>query len=592
MTNQKKVKLGAHAILSALQEEGLSHLFLVPGGMIDPLMRAFGELEWKIEPIVAAHECGAAFMADGFGRSLGSFGAVASIGGPGAANLVGALKSSSADQTQLLALVGEIKTSITGRGAFQDGSSMGTDDLAYLRPAARWAQEIPNVDLLLRLLTSGIREMLSTPSGPSVLTMPMQVLEDEIEGTYNPVDRVSRNPPMFLDNKQASNASHNLRRAKRPLIFAGSGCGHIYKDANGTKTYAGSEFLTKFAEKFEIPVATTLKAKGVFPENHPLSLGVFGYAGSQHAISAVIDHKPDLILAVGTSLNQRNTMKWHECLSNARIIHVDVSPTAFERNYKSDVKVRSDASKFFEYLFELKDTDEKHFVSDLAQNLETRRNWMAKVKTRERHYNLAEIKENATAIPLHPGHAVSTINRIAPEDAVVLVDSGAHRAFVGHYWETTQPNSYLTATTLAPMGWAIAAAVGAKLARPDRPHICFTGDGCMLMHGIEIQTAQKYGAEIIYVVMNNGSLGNVFLRTQKMGQKSQDIAKLPSHDWSLFARSFGVESVRVEQPEQLEDAFKKGLAHKGGPFLIDLVCDPLVKTPIGPWADISIAAHD
>lgn len=593
MATLRKNDSGAHKLLSALQIEGLNHLFLVPGGMIDPIMKAFGEKRWRINPIVAAHEGGAAFMADGYARATGAFGAVASIGGPGAANMVGGLLSARTDQSQILAIVGEIKTNITGRGAFQDGSPVGTDDLAYLRPSSLWAQEIPTVEVFTSRLNAAVREMMGTPSGPAVLTLPMQVLENQIVGQYRPVDRVSRNPPMFLDGKQASNASHHLRRALRPLILAGSGCGHIYTDAEGNRTYAGSEMLRKFAEKFEIPVATTLKGKGVFPEDHDLSLGVFGYAGTQHAITAILEHKPDLILAVGTSLNQRNTMKWNESLGKAKIIHVDVSPTAFERNYRSDVKVRADASEFFRYLTRLRDTASKPFVSEMQKNLVGRRKWLTKIKKTERYYDLKETRSRSRAAPMHTGHVVQTLNRLAPEDAVVLVDSGAHRAFVGHYWTCLEPNSYLTATTLAPMGWAIAAAVGAKLARPERPHICFTGDGCMLMHGIEIQTAQKYGAEIVFVVLNNASLGNVYLRTQKMGDKSQAIAKLPCHDWMYFAKAFGVAGQVVDKPKDLEETFKTALAHRGGPYLIDIRCDSLVKTPIGPWADVQeLASHD
>ncbi|MEP5623320.1 MAG: thiamine pyrophosphate-binding protein, partial [Hyphomicrobiales bacterium] len=460
---------GSSALLKALEAERIGHLFLVPGGMIDPLMKEFGEKDWKISPIVAAHEGGAAFMADGYGRANGSFGAVAVIGGPGVANMVGALASALADQSQVLALIGEINTSITGKGAFQDGSSVGLDDLAYLKPVTVWAQDIPTVGLFSARLNAGLREMLGTPSGPTALTIPMQILEKKVPGEYRKVDRVSRNPPMFLDRKQASNASHHLLRSNLPMIIAGSGCSHSYVDADGNSSYKASDNLVSFAEMYEIPVATTQKAKGVFPEDHPLSLGVFGYAGSRQAIEAILNHEPDLIIAIGTSLNQRNTMKWHESLSNAKIVHVDVSPKAFERNYRSDVKVRSDASEFLSYLCEIEDTPDKPFRSSLKNNREKRRDWLKEIKSHNRHYNVDEADKNTTAIPIHPGHAVRVLNSLAPTDSVVLVDSGAHRAFVGHYWQSKSPNSYLTATTLAPMGWAIAAAVGAKLARPDRP---------------------------------------------------------------------------------------------------------------------------
>jgi len=164
------------------------------------------------------------------------------------------------------------------------------------------------------------------------------------------------------------------------------------------------------------------------------------------------------------------------------------------------------------------------------------------------------------------------------------VDSGAHRAFAGHYWQcfTQVPKRYFTATTMAPMGWAIAAAVGIKLARPDLPCVVLTGDGCMLMHGLEIQTAVRYGLKVVYVVINNSAHGNVYLRLKEMGPSAAALAELPQHDWAQFARALGAEGERVVQPGDLKAAFARAFS-SSKPYVVDVICDRDAETPVYPW---------
>ena len=172
---------------------------------------------------------------------------------------------------------------------------------------------------------------------------------------------------------------------------------------------------------------------------------------------------------------------------------------------------------------------------------------------------------------IRPGWSAE-LRRAMPRDTVLVVDSGAHRAFCGHYWEAYEPRSYISATNLGPMGWAIPAGIGAKAARPERPLVVVTGDGCMLMHGMEIQTAARYGIPAIFVVINNGALGNVWLRARKEGPGPMALTELPVHDWAGFARSLGLQAATVHQPEELAPAFAEALK-AGAPFLVDVRCD-------------------
>jgi acetolactate synthase-1/2/3 large subunit len=171
-----------------------------------------------------------------------------------------------------------------------------------------------------------------------------------------------------------------------------------------------------------------------------------------------------------------------------------------------------------------------------------------------------------------------------PRETVALVDSGAHRAFAGQYWESYEPRTYISATTLGPMGWAIPAAIGVKIARPDRPCVVITGDGCMLMHGLEIQTAARFDVPVIYVVVNNAAFGNVWLRASKLGAKPSELTSLPDHDWAALAKALGLKSLTVREPQELAPAFQEALEAKSA-FLVDVKADKRFGTPVEPFAE-------
>ncbi|MEA2373140.1 MAG: acetolactate synthase large subunit, partial [Solirubrobacteraceae bacterium] len=315
--------------------------------------------------------------------------------------------------------------------------------------------------------------------------------------------------------------------------------------------------------------------------------GVFGYTGTRQATEALMTGRVDVLLVLGSSLNQRDTMVWSEQLRpRDAIVQVDLDPSAFGRNYDVDVTVVSDVRELVRHLLA-----DDELRAALALSGDDRRAWIAEVRALDRHYD-AETR-TSDAEPLHPARVVTELRRAAPRDTVMLIDSGAHRAFAGHHWDSYGPRQYLSSTTLAPMGWAIAAAVGAKAVQPDQPCAVITGDGCMLMHGMEIQTAAAHGLAIVYVVINNGALGNVYLRARKLSPSAGALARLPVHDWVGFARSLGADGRLVEHPGDLAGAFEAAFA-ADGPYVLDIHCDPEAGTPITPWSAASqewIHAH-
>jgi acetolactate synthase-1/2/3 large subunit len=558
---------GSEYLLRTLREQGIGHVFLVPGGHIDPLVADLGAGAGPI-PVVAAHEEGAGFMADGYARAGGGFGACLAIGGPGAANLLPAAITALSDRSRVLFVTGDVPTTWQGRGAFQDGSMDGTRDDAYLRPATLYSAEVEAAGHLPRFLAAAFRAMCGLPHGPAHLSLPRDVQESAVgelpSGPHAPWE-----PVRPVDGAALARAAEGaLAGAVKAAVLAGRGCA-----ASGA-----ADELRELAEAFELPVATTFAAKGILPADHRLALGMFGYAGTHQAIAALLEPDLDALLVLGSSLNLRDTLGWsRELGGQTRIVQVDSDPAMLGRNYPVTYGVAGDCREALRALRGMAG----NVLRPLAATAAARRDWAATLKSGSRFYGAEDMASDDE--PVHLARLVAEMRQVLPREAVLVIDSGAHRAFAGHYWDTFVPGGVLSATNLGPMGWAIPAGVGAKLARPDAPVIVLTGDGCMRMHGIEVATAARYRVPVLIVVSNNGALGNVWLRGRKDNAGAAEISALPDVDWAAFARALGAAGRRVGRPGELAAALDEGLRH-GGPFVVDVATRRDCPTPVGPYA--------
>ena len=540
---------------------------------MDPFLPAFAEVP-GLKPVVAAQEGGAAYMADGYARASGRFGACLVIGGPGITNTVTPLEAARTDGSPLLVISGQVPTTWEGRGGFQDSSPAALDDISILRPLckASFAAETP---LLVRHhLRSCLKSMLAGGQGPVHLSLPLDVQKHEAVSEWQPLGRAA-----YHGRVADQGALEELWRLLAPEDPAKAPVRVAILAGGGVEKAGAWKELRRLAERFGIPVATTLRAKGVLPENHPLSLGVFGYAGHPHAIETILSGQVEVLLVLGSGLLQRDTMYWNpKMLPNKALVQVDIDPTVIGRTWPVSLPLAGDCK---EVLARLLAEDSPRSLS-LEAGRGQRAAWLEQIRGVGPNYydreNLA-----GDSVPLHPARVIRELRAALPEDAVLVVDSGAHRAFCGHYWQALRPQSYLSATNLGPMGWAIPAAVGAKAARPELPLAVVTGDGCMLMHGMEIQTAARYGLGIIYVVINNGALANVWLRAHQGGPIPSELTTLPLHDWAGFARSLGLQAATVERPEELAPALYKA-RDCPGPCLLDVRCDKKFATPVTPYS--------
>ncbi len=542
---------------------------MVPGGMNDPLMTPMSSHS-EVTPIVAAHEGGAAYMADGYARASGKLGVAFGIGGPGIFNMVTALAAARTDRSALLAISGEVPTGLEGRGGFQDASGPALDDIDVVKPVTADSLSVSRPDLLDPQLRSAALTALRERS-PVHLSVPLDVQKADLDSQWTRLPE-SAYLPGFLDREASDQAISGFGDGQsgpaNAIILAGPGVGHS----------GGAGALLEVSQRFGIPVATTLGAKGVFPEQHPLSLGVFGYGGSFWATEAVLDPAVEVLIVIGSALSQRDTMDWDPAmLPSERFVHVDADASLIGRTWAAGLPVVGSPRAFLERWVAL-DGDA---AAGLDAGKEVRAKFVTEIKGRgERAYGLEDATSEAD--PMHPARMVSEARRACPPETVLAVDSGAHRAWCAQYWPSYGTDDYLSLADLGPMGGAIGLGIGAKLARPDRPLVIATGDGCMLMHGLELHTAARHGVNVVVLVFDNRSYGNIWYRAHSMGEGPERLTDIPGIDWPGFARAMGGDGTEVERPEQIAPAFERGFAATG-PFVISARVDKTYPTPIAPW---------
>lgn len=557
----------ARYIIKSLREQGVDHCFINLGGLNDNFMPPLTDTG-GLRTIVAAFEGGAAYMADGYARASGKLGVCLGIGGPGILNMTTALTAAKADRSPVLAISGEVARGWSGMGGFQDGSGAGIDDIDVLERITGLSLSLSSAKVVPHHLRHSVTHALSR-NEPVHLSVPVDVQKADIDADWQPVpESLTRSRHIDEDSLTRVIARLNASDQQNIIILAGPGVQHG----------CGAESLRRVSERFDIPVATTLSGKGVFPETHPMSLGVFGYGGSRWAIDAIRSADVDLLLVAGSGLSQRDTMQWDpKMLPSKALIHMESDPLIIGRTWPSEEPLVCNPAVALERLAELTD------CSCLEAGRAQRREFVSRIRAGgERYYNLDDTRSGAR--PMHPARVVTELRNAFPWNGMLAVDSGAHRAWFAEYWEIREPGTHFSLANLGPMGGAIPLGIGAKVARPDRPMMIATGDGCMLMHGMELHTAARENIPLIVALMNNQSYGNIYYRASQMGPGPEHLTDISNIDWVGFARSMGADGERIDEADEIAAAVKRAL-QAGGPYLLDLRIDKKYPTPVGVWRE-------
>lgn len=554
----------ASLLLKYLQGEGVEYIFGVPGTSLVPLYDAINKQD-AIKPILAKHEEGAAFMADGYARVSGKIGVCYATSGPGATNLVSGVATAYMDNIPLLVITGQVPTSIYGKGTFQDSTKEGIDSVAMFDPITKYSTTIMSKYKMPEVIREAFRIALSGKKGPVHLSYPKDIMEAGVEDTLLP-PRTYRVKTEYFDRRLVIDAAEKLVQAKKPAMLVGSGA---------IASAATSEVL-ELAEMLNIPVATTPKAKGAFPESHELSLGVLGFAGSPAAEQYIMGDI-DVLLVVGSSLNQMTTFSWDpKIMPSDCLIHIDIDPSQIGKNYPADIGLVGDCGAVlsetsFRILRKLQEHDPKaeRPIGEVV-------NFKRKVGV-----FVAEEKMHSKDVPIKPQSLMREFQELLPQDAIVFTDTGNHTCWAIHYLRFEQPN-FISAFGLLTMGYATAAAIGGKLAAPDRPVMAIVGDGCFLMNGMEVATAVNYNVPLVWIVLNNAKLGLVHeLQKFSLGEKTV-CTTFNRVDFAKVAEGLGAQGFTIERPGGLSEILPKAL-ESGKPTVIDVLIDPDEVPPIERW---------
>lgn len=533
-------------LVRCLEAEGVRYIFGIPGGPLTPLYEALSTRA-QIRPILTKHESGAAFMANGYARVSGRLGVCCATSGPGGTNAVTGIAASFADSVPVLLLTAQVATATFGQGAAQEGSSFGVDLVEIYRPVTRLSTMLMNPERTQGVMQYALRSALSGRRGPVHLNLPADLVTQP--ATYHPMIPSQYRPEgTSVDIDAVRKAAELLATARRPGILAGSGVARAAAQAE----------LFKLACEWRIPVATTPKGKGAFPENHPLSLGVFGFTGHPRADAYLFSQQVDVLLIIGSSLGETATHAWDKRLQPTRaLLQIDLDPREIGKNYPVDVGVVGDAAIALRSLHEqlaLLRPGLEPFATDEALRAIT-------------HAVPRRIRAEAARsdqVPIRPQRVLHEMQELLPPETLLFVDIGNCMLWAGHYHEVRAPGTYFVNMGLGSMGHSIAAAVGGKLAAPDRPVVVLGGDSAFAMNGIEVHTAVEQELAITWIILNDGGHGMVRHGWNLLDHRdfSESMRFRSPIDIAGFAASLGARSFRAESPDEFRKALEEALGSK------------------------------
>ncbi len=564
-------------LVSYLDYIGVEYVFGIPGGAIEPLYNALSRSAEKDGPraVVARHETGAAFMADGYARNSGNLGVCCATAGPGATNLITGVASAYDNHSPLLVITAQTSLENFGRNAAQESGDTGINTVAMFEPCTHYSTLVSHVNQFEQKLASAIMTAFRSPMGPAHLSIPLDVLRAASPVNYPSNDLASLLwKPQPVDNDSVGILTKELSSSKNSVFIIGEGCLH------------GIGSILNVAMSVNAKVVTTPHAKGLVSPFHPLFCGVLGFAGHDSAIEA-IDDEVDTIVAIGTTLSETASNTWDQKVLNQRLIHIDSSEDNLMHSPMARLHVRGDVAKVFEEVENSLDIKKISTASDRYSSKS--RNKALKESELKRSFKvLEENKCSDNSSPIKPQRLMTLLPKIFPPDTKYLCDSGNSMAWSIHYlhpYDRRVAGSrdehgglFWTCLEFGSMGWAIGSSIGTALAHNDRPVVCLTGDGSMLMYGGEVTVALQEKLPVFFIILNDSQYGMV-KHGQNLGGGEPIGYELPKIDFVQYAKSMGITSRVITSIEDLENMNVKELM-VNGPVILDVRIDKDEVPPI------------
>jgi acetolactate synthase I/II/III large subunit len=539
---------GAFALMDSLRRHGVKHIFGYPGGAILPIYDELYRSEdaGYVKHILVRHEQGAAHAADGYARATGQVGVCFGTSGPGATNLVTGIATAQMDSIPMVIITGQVNRVAIGSDAFQE-----TDIYGITLPIVKHSYVVRDPKDMGRIVAEAFHIASSGRPGPVLIDVPKDVGLEEFD--YIPVEpgdvKLPGYRPTVKGNpRQLVQALKLIRQAQRPLLYAGGGA--IAAGAHAE--------IRELAERYHIPVTTTLMGIGAFDENHPLSVGMLGMHGTAYANFAVTEC--DLLIAVGARFDDRVTGKLDEFASHAKVIHIDIDPAEVGKNRIPEVPIVGDVRQVLLEL--LKRDRDSAKTTDSTQT----QAWLRRIDRWKADYPLT--------VPVYPEaispqEVIAEVGRQAPT-AYYTTDVGQHQMWAAQFLKNG-PRRWISSAGLGTMGYGMPAAMGAKVALPNEQVICISGDASFQMNCQELGTLAQYGIAVKTVIVNNGWQGMVRQWQQAFyGERYSSSDMQPGMpNFELLAKAFGVKGMIVTHRDQLKGAIAEMLAHDG-PVLLDV----------------------
>jgi acetolactate synthase-1/2/3 large subunit len=563
---------GADALMDALHRHGVRHIFGYPGGAILPIYDALHKAESRgdLQHILVRHEQGGTHAADAYARATGQVGVCFGTSGPGATNLVTGIATAHMDSVPMVVITGQVPRAAIGTDAFQE-----TDIFGITLPIVKHSWVVRDPRDIARIVAEAFLIAASGRPGPVLIDVPKDVGAELFD--YVPVQPGSAVPAGFKAPPQATPAAIDqalalLRQARRPLLYVGGGA--ISAGAHAE--------VAALAERFSLPVTTTLMGKGAFDEHHRLSVGMLGMHGTAYANFAVTEC--DLLIAAGARFDDRVTGRLDSFAPRAQVIHIDIDAAEVGKNRVPEVPIVADVRQALQALL----------AASAGETCEGRTEpWLSRIDTWRRHYPLVV---PAAEGEIAPQEVVVALRQLAPT-AYYTTDVGQHQMWAAQFLRNA-PRHWISSAGLGTMGFGMPAAMGVQVAFPDQPVICVAGDASILMNIQELGTLSQYGLPVKVVVLNNGWQGMVRQWQESFYEERYSASEMTGGmpDFERLAEAFGVRGIRITEREQLQAGLQAALDHPG-PVFVDVAvrrnenCYPMVPPGASNAQMVGLPSH-
>ena len=512
-------KTGSDLVLETLRDLGIDTIFGYPGGAVLPFYDAIYNFK-GIRHILGRHEQGCLHEAEGYAKSTGKLGVAVVTSGPGATNAITGIADAMSDSVPLLVFTGQVARAGIGKDAFQEADIVG-----ITMPITKYNYQVRETADIPRIITEAVHIATTGRPGPVVIDLPKDVSALETDFIYSPeVNLPSYQPTLEPNDMQIKKILKQLSKAKKPVLLAGGGISYA----------AAAAELNEFAERYQIPVVTSLLGQGTIATSHPLFLGMGGMHGSFAANIAMTE--ADFMISIGCRFDDRLTGNPKTFAKNAKVAHIDIDPAEIGKIISADIPVVGDAKKALQML-----------LAEPTVHNNTEK-WIEKVTKDKNRVRSYDKKERV----VQPQAVIERIGELTNGDAIVVTDVGQHQMWTAQYYPYQNERQLVTSGGLGTMGFGIPAAIGAKIANPDKEVVLFVGDGGFQMTNQELAILNIYKVPIKVVMLNNHSLGMVRQWQESFyeGRTSESVFDtLP--DFQLMAQAYGIKNYKFDNPETL-----------------------------------------